>query len=419
MFIHVCHTCVSRKRGGVYNEVAVPLVSFAGVLEAVPKHLSIPFMRSDIQGNDFKALSPAGVLLRRAAKIETECYTSNVQAYRTSPNDLCRHWIPFMDKIGFRIIDISHGDTSKKALWNCRPPACAVTQEHVDKVCNADFAKNGREYNPDSVGISECNIIWERVGAADDPSYNGLRVDAGIGPAPSIPTLKALETVAEVHLYIGSRHRSVLPARSSVGSVAPQETPAFAQLSKTQQDCVNLYLKHCVMPQINWGNLLDEASTTGPTRKAWSSLGCDNVQTYAPRPQPKPGQSKIANLGFAPSDHVVSMYKVCADDRETGSQTFTFPALVTPSSNSPAFVVLPGAKIAAVTIPIVNVFKTFPASVQRVWLHGDVRNDNALNLAQIVAAAASQNGWAPNSEHKAPNSETQTPPPPWEFIRQN
>jgi hypothetical protein len=134
--LHVIHAAVSDENGfasiGVYNagglssslaEPApalsarldanpafrkppklVPMVAMTSVLGALPPPpLELWFLKTDMQGYDFKALGSAGPRLRRASFLVTEVwvFSRDGGSYAGVRNDYCRDWLPYMLGLGF------------------------------------------------------------------------------------------------------------------------------------------------------------------------------------------------------------------------------------------------------------------------------------------------------------------------------
>ena len=81
--------------------VIVPVASMSSVLDSIPPSLEIWFLKTDMQGEDARALKSAGAALRRAHYIMSEVTLRGVTSYRGSQNDYCRDWLPHMLAHGY------------------------------------------------------------------------------------------------------------------------------------------------------------------------------------------------------------------------------------------------------------------------------------------------------------------------------
>lgn len=125
----------------------VPVVSMKSLLLAIPDHVTIPFLKTDMQGFDFEAVSSAGhELLAKVPVLQTEVWKDDIMTY-AAHNDLCRDWYPFMTKLGYDY----HSD-------NCR-----VTPDQIASYCQAQFERNPeRPPLASSGGLKECDALWVR-----------------------------------------------------------------------------------------------------------------------------------------------------------------------------------------------------------------------------------------------------------------
>lgn len=84
----------------------VPVLTLEALLQAVPKHVRIPFLKTDTQGFDLEVVKSARRnTLRRVEKIMSETYLPGVERkrYANVRNDLGRDWIPFMKRVGYKL----------------------------------------------------------------------------------------------------------------------------------------------------------------------------------------------------------------------------------------------------------------------------------------------------------------------------
>lgn len=83
----------------------VPVVSLESVLAAVPRNVSIDFLKTDTQGYDLSVVRSASrEQLRRVRTLTTETYLKGAAdvKYKNVQNNL-EDWIPYMKSIGFRL----------------------------------------------------------------------------------------------------------------------------------------------------------------------------------------------------------------------------------------------------------------------------------------------------------------------------
>lgn len=80
-----------NKNGGSIK--VVPTMSMRTILESLQLY-AIDFIKTDMQGHDFSAISSAGDLLVKQGvkRLMTEVYWGNVVTYQGIRNDLCKDW---------------------------------------------------------------------------------------------------------------------------------------------------------------------------------------------------------------------------------------------------------------------------------------------------------------------------------------
>lgn len=91
-----------EKGGG--QQVQVPLITLQTVLETIGDEIPIDFIMTDMQGHDFETVSSAidMLLARNVTRLRTEVALDRSITYRGVKNDLCLHWMPFMESHGYR-----------------------------------------------------------------------------------------------------------------------------------------------------------------------------------------------------------------------------------------------------------------------------------------------------------------------------
>lgn len=104
------NTDTSRGDG---KEIKVKIISFVEILQGIDK--PITFVKTDMQGYDFTAVSSAGSLLYKINKIQTEVYTGP-STYKHVQNDMCKDWLPFMKKWGWHATNFDGKCNVKREL---------------------------------------------------------------------------------------------------------------------------------------------------------------------------------------------------------------------------------------------------------------------------------------------------------------
>lgn len=102
------------------KSIIVPVISFQELLDSIPSNIEIAFIKTDMQGSDFRAVSSVGAYLRKRGvkRLKTEVYLDNVRTYENSENDFCLHWIPYMTSIGYRLFQLGK-ETPREAMQHC------------------------------------------------------------------------------------------------------------------------------------------------------------------------------------------------------------------------------------------------------------------------------------------------------------
>ena len=79
----------------------VPVLTLQDVIQSVPGHISISFVKMDLQGFDFEVVKSAGVdALSRIEWLMCECWLGGKSSYSGVVNDLARDWYPYMTAAG-------------------------------------------------------------------------------------------------------------------------------------------------------------------------------------------------------------------------------------------------------------------------------------------------------------------------------
>lgn len=75
----------------------VPVVTLRHLLDAIPRHIEIEVIKTDMQGHDLAAIKSAGLAARRAKFIHHEASCDNKTSYAGAPqNDAELDWIAYM-----------------------------------------------------------------------------------------------------------------------------------------------------------------------------------------------------------------------------------------------------------------------------------------------------------------------------------
>lgn len=130
-------------RGG--REKIVPIISFQDVLDSIPLDIEISFIKTDMQGFDFRAVSSVGKSLvsRGVKRLLTEVYLDNRRTHEGVENDFCLHWIQYMRSVGYTIHRLG------KALGS-------------DALSNCETAHN------QTSGLQERDAFWRLASATED-----------------------------------------------------------------------------------------------------------------------------------------------------------------------------------------------------------------------------------------------------------
>ena len=111
------HALASKKLMARSSTRTVPLISMRAVLAAIPPTMKLLYLKTDMQGHDFEAISSVGANLTRAQYVKNEV---DFPAWPWQPgkfkqsaadvrNDFCLdHW-PHMTRLGFRFLQLAEG----------------------------------------------------------------------------------------------------------------------------------------------------------------------------------------------------------------------------------------------------------------------------------------------------------------------
>jgi hypothetical protein len=131
------------KRDGV--EKIVPILSFQDVLDSIPLDIEIAFIKTDMQGFDFKAVSSVGQALvsRGVKRLLTEVYLENTNTYEDVENDFCLHWIQYMSSVGYAI-------------------------HQLGSMSGADAVSQCQTFHDQTSGLREADAYWRLSSATED-----------------------------------------------------------------------------------------------------------------------------------------------------------------------------------------------------------------------------------------------------------
>ena len=106
------HTAARRGEWNVNTtrgdgaRVVVPVLALGKILESIRE--DVFFLKTDMQGADFDAVSSVDrKLLRRVSFLATETWAENARTYAGVANDLCRDWVPAMERAGFVLVHVA------------------------------------------------------------------------------------------------------------------------------------------------------------------------------------------------------------------------------------------------------------------------------------------------------------------------
>ena len=140
------------------KKIIVPVLPFQDILNSIPTKVRIDFIKTDMQGHDFAAVSSVGksLLARGVPRLLTEVYFDDVQTYVGVDNDFCRDWLPYMTSVGYELAYVSHFSSSEEAKKHC---------DEIAKTSNRTYVG----------GLKEGDAYWRHPSAvsseANDMSY--------------------------------------------------------------------------------------------------------------------------------------------------------------------------------------------------------------------------------------------------------
>ena len=138
----------------------VPLLTIEQILNAIPAHVDIPYIKTDMQGYDFAAIAAAGHTLfqRGVDYLFTEAYFLGESSYEGVQNDFCDDWWPHMQRVGYKVVN-----STKFTVDPRENDTLAVLQ-----FCEAQERRRRRHHRlHKNAGLYEGDVLWKRIGAPD------------------------------------------------------------------------------------------------------------------------------------------------------------------------------------------------------------------------------------------------------------
>lgn len=135
----------------------VPVLTLNHLLHMIPSNLPITFMKTDMQGYDFLAVT-SSTMLARVEKIFSEVYVLKSSSYYNVRNDFCRDWIPSMKILGFKPIDIGSCVAFQATSF------IENSDKSVEKWCEMEekLTVTFKHPNP-AITYQETDVTWVRI----------------------------------------------------------------------------------------------------------------------------------------------------------------------------------------------------------------------------------------------------------------
>jgi len=145
----------NNKNRGDGKSKLVPSLTLETILQSIPVHIDIPYIKTDMQGYDFAAVRAGRTaLLERGIKnIETETVWNDSYQYEDVYNDLCRDWLPYMTELGYIY------DFRRENEGYC-PPEKFETLEKAQQTCNDFISANPTRQKTNLDTKYTCNVMW-------------------------------------------------------------------------------------------------------------------------------------------------------------------------------------------------------------------------------------------------------------------
>lgn len=91
----------TRQPSTYQSFYVVPVLSMRHLLDAIPPHINILYLKTDMQGHDFVALKSAGAALQRVQRVKAETYCKGFSYYGGVRNSYEQDLLPLMRSLGF------------------------------------------------------------------------------------------------------------------------------------------------------------------------------------------------------------------------------------------------------------------------------------------------------------------------------
>jgi len=139
----------------------VPVLSLRNLLDSIPSDVKIDFLKTDMQGHDFAAISASGDALaqRQIPRVWTEAWYDDVSSYQGVHNDLCRDWIPFMESIGYELVGLDNA-LGTIDLSHYKREDGVTTNVHMVKNRCAHQLAHAPDRPPFQPGLNELDALW-------------------------------------------------------------------------------------------------------------------------------------------------------------------------------------------------------------------------------------------------------------------
>jgi hypothetical protein len=94
----------------------VSVMSLKMLLHAIPPHIEITGLHTDMQGYDFLAIKSAAKSIHRVKNLQTEVHIKD-KPYQGVSNDYDTDWVPYMKQMGYNLTKLHGGGKEADAFW--------------------------------------------------------------------------------------------------------------------------------------------------------------------------------------------------------------------------------------------------------------------------------------------------------------
>jgi hypothetical protein len=152
----------------------VPVITLRQILHAIPSHIAIPYIKTDMQGHDFVAVAAAqdDLFQRNVDYLYTEVYLDHQSSYQNVTNDFCTDWWPHMRRVGYELVYLEPPFTSYTTASQLQDKQFDI--KAATDLCALQQQKRQQEPKPMTLPtsatpmfLSEGNALWKRKGAPD------------------------------------------------------------------------------------------------------------------------------------------------------------------------------------------------------------------------------------------------------------